>query len=43
MRAADVVVGRAKWRSPSDEHFPFRWLVLPLRRQRQLLGCLTFC
>jgi hypothetical protein len=31
-RTADLVVGRAKLRSPSESLFPFRWLVLPPSR-----------
>ena len=32
MRAADLVVGRAKKQSPSEKLFPFRRLVLPPSR-----------
>ena len=38
MRAADLVVGHAKKRSPSKSIFPFRWLALPPSRQREPLG-----
>jgi hypothetical protein len=32
MRAANLVVGHAKKRSPSESIFPFRWLALPPSR-----------
>ena len=39
MRAADLVVGHAKKRSPSESIFPFRWLALPPSRRREPLAC----
>jgi hypothetical protein len=38
MRAADLVVGWAKLRSPNESIFPFRELVLPPSRQRKPLA-----